>query len=285
MISSTSCGGVKELIRVRKGIDDRDAAIAYAKECLAAFENGGSLGAENGESPKAAAAGPSSRSNGANGANGRGNAGAGAHQPHRRKLEKIFPYRVPAGRVAFEVLRYAALNADGGYATDARGKRLKYINQRRPSGDPDGCYIWGLGAGAFMRPAPGRDWIEFDGARFEQYPATTRESHEFKVAAPVIPYRLPELIKAVAAGQTICIAEGELKCDVIACFGFVATCCAGGAGKWLLEHSAYLTDADVVLLPDNDEAGRDHMTAVAESLLRKARRIRVLTPARKGRRR
>jgi hypothetical protein len=128
-----------------------------------------------------------------------------------------------------------------------------------------------------MRPAPGRDWIEFDGTTFDQYPATTRESHEFKVAAPIIPYRLPELIKAVAAGQTICIAEAELKCDVIACFGFVATCCAGGAGKWLLEHSAYLTDADVVLLPDNDEAGRDHMTAVAESLLRKARRIRVLT--------
>ena len=34
-------GGIKELIRVYKEIDDRDAAIAYAEECQQNFENGG----------------------------------------------------------------------------------------------------------------------------------------------------------------------------------------------------------------------------------------------------
>jgi hypothetical protein len=128
-----------------------------------------------------------------------------------------------------------------------------------------------------MRSAPGRDWVKFDSAKFEQYPATTRESREFKTTIPVIPYKLPELLKAVASGHTIVIAEGELKVEVIATLGFPATCCPGGAGKWLAEHSAYCDGADVVLPPDNDDAGRDHMIAVAESLVRRARRIRVLT--------
>src|SRR5262245_42190010 len=34
-------GGIKELIRVYKEIDDRGAAIAYAEECQQNFENGG----------------------------------------------------------------------------------------------------------------------------------------------------------------------------------------------------------------------------------------------------
>ena len=34
-------GGIKELIHVYKGIDDRDAVIAYAEECQQNFENGG----------------------------------------------------------------------------------------------------------------------------------------------------------------------------------------------------------------------------------------------------
>ena len=37
-------GGVKELIRVYKGIEDRDEAIAYAKQCL----NGEKTGADDG---------------------------------------------------------------------------------------------------------------------------------------------------------------------------------------------------------------------------------------------
>jgi hypothetical protein len=73
-------GEIKELIRVYKEIDDRDAAIAYAKECQDNFENGTGLGAGNGESPKAAA--EPSRSNGAN---GHGN--AGAHQQQQQQQQ------------------------------------------------------------------------------------------------------------------------------------------------------------------------------------------------------
>ena len=42
------------------------------------------------------------------------------------------------------------------------------------------------------------------------------------------------------------------------------------------EHRVFLKGADVVLLPDNDPVGREHVEAIAESLASSARRIRIL---------
>jgi Protein of unknown function (DUF3987) len=239
-------GGIKELIRVYKEIDDRDVAIAYAEECQQKFENGGKNG-----NPK-------------------------ADQPYQREVEATYSYHDACGQVAFEVVRFVFKQVGGDYVTDGRGKRTKTFRQRRPSGEPDESWLWGLDVGEFMRPAPGRNWISFNATKFNQYPAT-RQRKFFNTAAPVIPYQLPDLLKAVAAAQTICIAEGEKKVDLIRSFGFPATCCAGGANKWKHEHSAYLKGADVVLLPDNDPVGREHITAIAENLLFwGVRQIRIL---------
>lgn len=79
-----------------------------------------------------------------------------------------------------------------------------------------------------------------------------------------VPYRLPELI---ASGQRIVfIPEGEKDVDRLIALGFVATCNVGGAGKWRDEYSAYLKDRQVVILPDNDETGRQHSLSIARSL-------------------
>ena len=75
---------------------------------------------------------------------------------------------------------------------------------------------------------------------------------------PIVPYRLPELLEAVGNGYFVVIAEGEGKVDLLRSWGIPATCNAGGAGKWKPEHSAFLRGADVIILPDNDEAGRKH---------------------------
>ncbi len=240
-------GGIKELIRVHKEIDDRDAAIAYAEECRQNLEND--------EKP---------RSNGI----------VITGQRHQREVEATYSYCDASGQVAFEVVR-SVLKQGENYVLDACGKRIKTFSQRRPSGLPDRDWLWGLDAGEYMRPGPGKDWISFNATKFNQYPAT-RQRKVFNTAAPVLPYQLPDLLKAVAAGQTICIVEGEKKVDLIRGFGFPATCCAGGAKKWRPEHSVYLKGADVVLLPDNDLVGREHVTAIAESLSSSARRIRVL---------
>jgi hypothetical protein len=93
---------------------------------------------------------------------------------------------------------------------------------------------------------------------------------------PALPYRLPELLKAVAGGCTILIPEGEAKVDLLRSWNVPATCCAGGAKKWRAEHAAFLRGASVVVLPDNDNVGRAHMHIIAASLQGIAASIRVL---------
>src|SRR5262249_10258263 len=91
-----------------------------------------------------------------------------------------------------------------------------------------------------------------------------------------VPYRLPELVKAVAAGETIYIPEGEKDVDNLRAIGLVATTNPGGIKKWRAEYSEYLRGADVVVLPDNHAEGREHGDQVVASLRGVAKRIRVL---------
>jgi Virulence-associated protein E-like domain len=92
-----------------------------------------------------------------------------------------------------------------------------------------------------------------------------------------LPYRLQELGEAVAAGQTVFVLEGEKNCDHAAkSLGIVATTNAGGAGKWRSELNSHFEGADVVLVPDNDVAGRNHMRKVAAQLVHVAERVRIL---------
>jgi AAA domain/Toprim-like len=91
-----------------------------------------------------------------------------------------------------------------------------------------------------------------------------------------VPYNLPELIEAVAHGRSIFIAEGEKDVEALKHQGLDATTNAGGAGKWRPEFAEYLEGADVIILPDNDDAGREHAEQIARSLHDKAVRVRVL---------
>jgi putative DNA primase/helicase len=74
---------------------------------------------------------------------------------------------------------------------------------------------------------------------------------------------LPELLEAVAAERRIFIVEGEKDADALTELGLRATTNAMGAGKWRESYSDFLEGADVVILPDNDDAGRSHAEQVA----------------------
>jgi DNA primase len=87
---------------------------------------------------------------------------------------------------------------------------------------------------------------------------------------------LPELVEAVAAQQLVYIVEGEACVEALRKIGANATSNPGGAGKWLPEMSEWLRGADVVLLPDNDDAGWKHVNKVGGSLVGIAARTRVL---------
>jgi len=157
----------------------------------------------------------------------------------RKLIVAEFSYYDESGALAFAVERIEFQNPDGSYVTKL-GKRKKSFSRKRP--DPD---------------RPGRWIYNVDGVA-------------------TIPYRLPELLEALRKNQTILIVEGEAKVDLLLKWNMPATCCVGGAEKWKPEHSTYLRDADVVLIPDNDGTGFKHVQTVGESLFGIAKRIRVL---------
>jgi len=84
-------------------------------------------------------------------------------------------------------------------------------------------------------------------------------------------------LPAVAASdKLVVIVEGEKDVEALSKIGVVATCNPGGAGKWQDNYTAALAGRDILILPDNDEAGENHANVVATSLYGKARQIRVL---------
>jgi hypothetical protein len=150
-----------------------------------------------------------------------------------------FPYHDENGNIVFVVDRIEHQNPNGSFVLKD-GKHQKTFRQRRP--DPD---------------HPDR-WLPN------------------KHGTPVVLYRLPQTLEAIAAGYPVFIVEGEAKADLLWSWNVAATCCAQGAGKWKPEHSEFLRGADVVLVPDNDGVGWEHIHAVGASLAGVAKRTRVL---------
>jgi hypothetical protein len=72
-----------------------------------------------------------------------------------------------------------------------------------------------------------------------------------------VPYRLPEILKAIGDRRVIYIVEGQKAADALWRIGLPATCNAAGASKWSPELNRYFRDADVVILPDQDPQSRD----------------------------
>jgi hypothetical protein len=91
-----------------------------------------------------------------------------------------------------------------------------------------------------------------------------------------VPYRLPELLEAVALERSVVVVEGEKDVLTLARHGIPATCNAGGVHKWHPGFAEHLAGADVIIIPDNDKDGHEHAQEVARSLVGKAARLRVI---------
>ena len=90
-------------------------------------------------------------------------------------------------------------------------------------------------------------------------------------------YRLPDVLAAAKAGLPIWLVEGEKDADGLVALGLVATCNAGGAGKWRTDYTASLQGvARVVVVADKDEPGRKHAVQVARSLAKAGIPTRVV---------
>jgi hypothetical protein len=107
------------------------------------------------------------------------------------------------------------------------------------------------------------------GKQIKKYPQSwwgTRNNKKPPGARALI-YKLPEVLKAIKDGNDIYVVEGENKVVLLRNWGFCATCSPGGAGNWEHGHAELLRYAKrIIILPDNDEAGRRHADKVGSTL-------------------
>lgn len=101
--------------------------------------------------------------------------------------------------------------------------------------------------------------------------------------APAVLYCLPEVLEAKAQSATVFFVEGEKDANQLRDLGLVATCNIEGASKegqkpkWNPAYTEQLTGcAQLVIIPDNDEAGRAHARHVAQQLQGKVADLRYL---------
>lgn len=76
-------------------------------------------------------------------------------------------------------------------------------------------------------------------------------------------YQLPQVLTAAARGERVYVVEGEKDVHALERLGLTATTNSSGAGKWCADYTESLRGAHVVILPDNDGAGRKHAEAAA----------------------
>lgn len=168
------------------------------------------------------------------------NAPADAEGQPQAKLKPVKGYRYTDrdGNPLYEVIRYQFELADGTFERGKDGNLKKTFRQRRPDGR--GGYIWNL-----------------DGI-----------GHTI--------YRHQQVEQAIERRDLILFPEGEKDVETLEAIGFVATTNSGGAQHWSDAHAALFKGADVVLLPDNDEAGRAGAEKKLESLKAVANTVRIL---------
>lgn len=181
---------------------------------------------------------------------------AGGYQ--NKKIEAVYQYKNEAGILLFEVVRERLQD----------GK--KKFSQRRPG--PNGNYIRGLTAGQYQQFS-GRGDFYLVGRKGPNEMAT---QYYFDACRRVL-YRLPELLSADPA-DPVFSPEGEKDVLKLIALGLVATCNPGGAGNWPRQKgfSKPLSGRSVVILPDNDQAGRNHALDVAGKIHGLAASIKIV---------
>jgi len=156
----------------------------------------------------------------------------------KTKIHETYDYTDETGSLIYQVCRMNYIDENGQPIIDPEtGKIKKTFRQRQPDGNE------------------GWEW-------------------NLKGVDKVL-YKLPQLIKA-NKGEFVFIVEGEKCVNSLLSMGLSATCNAGGSGKWFERFNQYLKNHRVIILPDNDEPGRDHAEKVASSLEGTAASLKIL---------
>lgn len=169
----------------------------------------------------------------------------GRQRSQHGKIKEVYDYLDERENLLFQVLRFEP----------------KSFAQRRKA--PDGKWIWGLAAGGYRKNGSG-NWVQADPG--EKVGATFGDT-------PLALYHLPQLKSGIARQQPVFIVEGEKDVHTLEQLGFVATTNPGGAFKWHEAEDSWnagysnaLRDANVIIVPDHDEAGFEHAKRVGRAL-------------------
>ena len=85
------------------------------------------------------------------------------------------------------------------------------------------------------------------------------------------------MVNAISERETVFFVEGEKDVESLMKIGITASTLAGGIVGWdSYDLKDCCNSADLVLLPDNDDAGRDGMMRFGERVSRRAKRLRWL---------
>ena len=178
---------------------------------------------------------------------------------------------------------YPFLDADGAeryhtarFEWTEDGKRHKAVVPRRRIPGVDGL-VWGIKADDYIRSPRNGEWYVVSDERRSYWPEA--EVRRFEDEAPIL-YNLPEVLEERAQPldeqRIVFLPEGERKVDLLRSWGCVATTSIGGVNGWLPHFPEFLMNADVVIMPDNDDVGRKFAHVKAASLREVARRVRIL---------
>lgn len=88
-------------------------------------------------------------------------------------------------------------------------------------------------------------------------------------------YRLPQILSA-PEGEPVVLVEGEKDVHRLERAGLLATTVSGGAARWRDEYAESLRGRPVVILPDNDEAGKKYAQRARQALNGVASSVRVV---------
>ena len=137
---------------------------------------------------------------------------------------------------------------------DSKPKQKRKIVKVYPYTDKDGKLLFEV--------------VRYEPKSFAQrMPDPTMPGQYIWKHCPIQPlYRLPEVNKAIEAGEWVCIAEGEKDADTLVRLGYCGTTIAMGAGKWKTQHTEQLQGARVALFADNDAAGREHVSQIGAAV-------------------
>lgn len=158
-----------------------------------------------------------------------------------------YPYYDSDGVLVYEVVRF---------------KPKKFSQRRR---DTNGNYVWGITSGHYYQGNNGQ-WYKCHDEDIKKY----KKVKFFKEVNPML-YNLNEVRAGLKINPEarVFIVGGEKDVETLKANRFLAITNSGGEGadRWLDEFSESLKDLNVVMLPDNDLTGYDHLYRVADSLI------------------